>query len=81
MELCLDNCVRQTCLQMGNACQEQPSGHLQGSVVIRTSQQRIVKYLEDGTPVKREFSEPLVCHDDIIGRHFWETHPEILKSS
>ena len=46
--------------------------------MIRTKQRRVVKQLEDGSPVEREVSAPTVCHDDIISSTFWEQHPELL---
>ena len=55
-----------------------PSAHMQGSVVLRTKHKKLVKHLDDGTPVEREFSAPTVCHDDIIGTAFWKQHPELL---
>lgn len=51
---------------------------LQGSVVLRMKHKRVVKHLDDGTPVEREVSQPTVCHNDIIGSAFWEQHPELL---
>ena len=59
-------------------CRPKDSVHMQGSVVLRTKQRKVVKHLEDGTPVEREFSAPTVFHDDIIGATFWEQHPELL---
>lgn len=48
-------------------------------MVIWSRELKTVKHTEDGTPVQREVSEPLVCHDDIISEKFWSRHPEILK--
>jgi hypothetical protein len=53
---------------------------LQGSVVIRQQQQVVVKQLEDGTPVVRSRTVPVVMYCDIIrDTPFWESHPEILR--
>ena len=54
------------------------SAHMQGSVVLRGEQRRVVKSLEDGSSVEEESGMPTVCHDDIIKNAFWEQHPELL---
>lgn len=51
---------------------------LQGSVVIRSKEQKTKKHAGDGTPVQREVSEVVVIHDDIIGNSFWKGHPDLL---
>ena len=50
----------------------------QGSVVFRESQKLVAKESSDGSAVIRERMGPVVLHEDIIGRQFWEAHPKIL---
>jgi hypothetical protein len=47
-------------------------------VVIRAKHRKVVKYLEDGSPVERDVSTPIVSHVDIIGDQFWREHPDLL---
>ncbi|GAB4834626.1 tRNA-His guanylyltransferase [Ancistrocladus abbreviatus] len=50
----------------------------QGSFVLNTKVEDIVKYSENGTPVKRLRRKALVVHsENIAGRSFWNEHPNL----
>ena len=51
----------------------------QGSVVIRDKAELPGRAREDGTAPTRTKMVPCVLHCDVIGKEFWEEHPEILK--
>lgn len=49
-------------------------------MLIRRKQQEVAKHREDGTPVYRERSAPVVLHCDIIkDQPFWADNPQILE--
>ena len=37
------------------------------------------KQSADGSTVFRERLVPIVVHEDIIGKRFWQEHPELLS--
>ncbi|KAL0542979.1 hypothetical protein IC582_018063 [Cucumis melo] len=52
----------------------------QGSCILTTKVEDIVKYHEDGTPVKRLRRKATVIHSpNIAGRKFWNEHSILLK--
>ncbi|KGN48418.1 tRNA(His) guanylyltransferase 1 isoform X1 [Cucumis sativus] len=52
----------------------------QGSCILTTKVEDIVKYHEDGTPVKRLRRKATVIHSpNIAGRRFWNEHSILLK--
>ena len=46
--------------------------------MFRESQRIVAKESSDGSVVLRERMIPVIVHEDIIGRQFWEAHPKIL---
>lgn len=52
----------------------------QGSCVLRTEVEDIVKYSENGTPIKRMRRDKTTVHSkNIAGRSFWNEHQSLLK--
>ncbi|CAK7348897.1 unnamed protein product [Dovyalis caffra] len=52
----------------------------QGSCVLKNEVEDIVKYSENGTPVKRMRRDVTTVHSkNIAGRKFWNEHPSLLK--
>ncbi|XP_068665006.1 tRNA(His) guanylyltransferase 1 [Aristolochia californica] len=56
-----------------------PAIFRKGSSVFRDKVEDIVKFSENGEPVKRLRTKVVVKHCDIIGTGFWEEHPHILQ--
>lgn len=52
---------------------------MQGSVVFKEMQKVAVKQSADGSTVFRERMVPVVVHEDIIGKKFWQDHPTLLS--
>lgn len=66
--------------QFGINYKNLPSMFRQGSCVCKTQVEDIVKYSENGTPVKRLRRKPIIVHsDNIAARSFWNEHPFLLK--
>lgn len=55
-----------------------PQQFRKGSIVFRESQRVVAKESSDGSVIIRERMTPVVRHEDIIGKQFWEAHPKIL---
>lgn len=57
-----------------------PQMFRQGSCVLRTEVEDIVKYSENGTPIKRMRRDKTTVHSkNIAGRSFWNEHQSLLK--
>ncbi|KAJ6686939.1 hypothetical protein OIU79_016644 [Salix purpurea] len=57
-----------------------PQMFRQGSCVLKTEVEGIVKYSENGTPIKRMRKDPTTVHSkNIAGRSFWNEHQSLLK--
>ncbi|KAJ0039900.1 hypothetical protein Pint_26994 [Pistacia integerrima] len=66
--------------QFGINYKNLPELFRRGSCVFKTEVEDIIKYHEDGTPVKRLRRKPRIVHlENIAGRHFWSEHPCLLK--
>ncbi|XP_031250399.1 tRNA(His) guanylyltransferase 1-like [Pistacia vera] len=66
--------------QFGINYKNLPELFRRGSCVFKTEVEDIVKYHEDGTPVKRLRRKPRIVHsENIAGRNFWSEHPCLLK--
>ncbi|KAJ8766825.1 hypothetical protein K2173_008379 [Erythroxylum novogranatense] len=51
----------------------------QGSCVLKREVEDIVKYTDNGSPVKRLRKRPIIVHsENIAGRSFWNEHPNLL---
>ncbi|KAG6787295.1 hypothetical protein POTOM_008934 [Populus tomentosa] len=57
-----------------------PQMFRQGTCVLRTEVEDIVKYSENGTPIKRMRRDTTTVHSkNIAGRSFWNEHQSLLK--
>uniref|UniRef100_A0A6M2F7G0 tRNA(His) guanylyltransferase n=1 Tax=Populus davidiana TaxID=266767 RepID=A0A6M2F7G0_9ROSI len=57
-----------------------PQMFRQGTCVLRTEVEDIVKYSENGTPIKRMRRDTTTVHSkSIAGRSFWNEHQSLLK--
>jgi len=56
-----------------------PAQFRKGSVVFKEMQKVAVKQSADGSTVFRERMVPVVVHEDIIGKKFWQDHPTLLS--
>ncbi|GMP25533.1 hypothetical protein CsSME_00002355 [Camellia sinensis var. sinensis] len=57
-----------------------PNMFRQGSCVLKTEMEDIVKYNDDGTPIKRLRRKVIVVHSEsIASRSFWNGHSYLLK--
>ncbi|XP_044470763.1 tRNA(His) guanylyltransferase 1-like isoform X1 [Mangifera indica] len=66
--------------QFGINYKNLPELFRQGSCVFKTEVEDIVKYHEDGTPVKRLRRKPRIVHsENIAGRNFWSECPCLPK--
>ncbi|XP_048335653.2 tRNA(His) guanylyltransferase 1 isoform X1 [Ziziphus jujuba] len=52
----------------------------QGSCILKTQMEDIVKYNENGVPVKRPRKRPIIVHSkNVAGTSFWNEHESLLK--
>lgn len=52
----------------------------QGSCILKTQVEDIVKYNENGAPIKRLRKKASIVHSkNIAGKSFWNEHPKLLK--
>ncbi|KAK9272423.1 hypothetical protein L1049_002796 [Liquidambar formosana] len=66
--------------QFGINYRKLPDMFRQGSCVFKTEVEVIVKYSENGTPIKRLRRKPTVVHsENISGRRFWNGHSSLLN--
>ncbi|KAK9290123.1 hypothetical protein L1049_008288 [Liquidambar formosana] len=66
--------------QFGINYRKLPDMFRQGSCVFKTEVEVIVKYSENGTPIKRLQRKPMVVHsENISGRCFWNGHSSLLN--
>ncbi|KAK9095925.1 hypothetical protein Sjap_021422 [Stephania japonica] len=65
--------------RLGINYNELPAIFRKGSCVFRDQVEEIVKYNQDGDPVKRLRTKVGIVHCDIIGDAFWREHPKILS--
>ncbi|XP_050204891.1 tRNA(His) guanylyltransferase 1-like isoform X2 [Mercurialis annua] len=57
-----------------------PAMFRQGSCILTTQKEDVVKYSEDGTPIKRLRRKVKTVHsENIAGRNFWSGHPDVLR--
>ncbi|KAI3867895.1 hypothetical protein MKX03_021302 [Papaver bracteatum] len=56
-----------------------PAIFRKGSCLFRDKVEEIVKYNENGQPVKRSRNKVITDHCDIIGDEFWKEHASILN--
>ncbi|KAL7230415.1 hypothetical protein ACSBR2_008825 [Camellia fascicularis] len=66
--------------QFGINYKKLPNMFRQGSCVLKTEMEDIVKYNDDGTPIKRLRRKVIVVHSEsIASRSFWNGHSYLLK--
>ncbi|KAI3859277.1 hypothetical protein MKW98_007658 [Papaver atlanticum] len=65
--------------QLGVNYSNLPAIFRKGSCVFKDTVEEIVKYNENGQPVKRSRNKVITDHCDIIGDEFWKEHASILK--
>ncbi|RZC74349.1 hypothetical protein C5167_049829 [Papaver somniferum] len=65
--------------QLGVNYSDLPAIFRKGSCVFKDKVEEIVKYNENGQPVKRSRNKVITDHCDIIGDKFWKDHASILE--
>ncbi|GAB2303299.1 tRNA-His guanylyltransferase [Dionaea muscipula] len=66
--------------QFGINYKSLPQIFRQGSCVLKKKAENIVKYNENGTPIKRMRTKTWIVHsENIAGKSFWNEHQNILK--